>query len=239
MTVRGYEKYQENSHPAFAFNAIYFPYYFSLACGEGVYSSSETGSIAFSVEFQGVLNESSVLSQAIDCGSSGIATVEAKVYDENDSYLIGGGPWNCEAHSGTITGVPAGLNRKVVILGKDSSGDVLYRGEVTGVTVTAGQTSSSGTIIAEPFQTTPLGPADSSTVTKGAFSFEWSSITGAAEYRIWVATDSSLINLIIDTTTTGATYTPSGLSYDTTYYWEVYPIDSYGNEGAGSGVWSF
>ncbi|MCD6265698.1 MAG: hypothetical protein J7K02_07025, partial [Deltaproteobacteria bacterium] len=132
---------------------------FLSACGEEpTHSSSETGSIAFCVEFQGAQKKIAVLSQAIDCGSSGIATVEAKVYDENDSYLTGGGPWNCEAHSGTITGVPAGLNRKVVILGKDSSGDVLYRGEVTGVTVTAGQTSSSGTIIAEPFQTTPLGP---------------------------------------------------------------------------------
>jgi hypothetical protein len=63
--------------------------------------------------------------------------------------LPSGGPWDCEAHQGTITGVPAGSNRKFVILGKDSSGNVLYRGETTGRTVSANQLTTTDTIVAE------------------------------------------------------------------------------------------
>ena len=116
------------------------------ACGEAIYSSSETGSIAFSLELQGAPNEISGPSQAIDCGTSGISTVEAKVYDEDGALIASGGPWNCGAHSGTITSVPAGSNYKVVVLGKDFEGDILYQGEQTGITVTAGQTNNIGTI---------------------------------------------------------------------------------------------
>jgi hypothetical protein len=124
---------------------IYF-IIFTSACGEAIYSSSDTGSIAFSVELQGASNEISGPSQAIDCESSGISTVEAKVYDEDGSLLASGGPWNCGAHSGTITGVPAGSNRKVVILGKDASGSVVYSGAKAGIMVTAGQTTNAGEI---------------------------------------------------------------------------------------------
>jgi len=117
------------------------------ACGDAIYSTSETGSITFSVEWQGAPSESPGRYTAVlNCAAAGVATVEAEVYDENDSYLAGGGPWNCDDHSGTITGVPAGSNRKVVILGKDSSGNVLYRGEATGITVIANQSTDAGTI---------------------------------------------------------------------------------------------
>lgn len=137
------------------------------ACGDAIYSSSETGSIAFTVEWKDAPSESSGRSIAsLDCAGAGVDTVEGEVYDGNDSYLTGD-EWNCEAHSGTIAGVPTGSNRKVVILGKDSSGNVIYRGEVTGITVTAGQTTNAGTIVVEAVgdsddsdETTPPGEID-------------------------------------------------------------------------------
>ena len=119
---------------------------FLSACGEAIYSSSETGSIAFSLELQGDPNEIAGPSQAINCEDSGVSTVEAKVYDEDGSLIASGGPWECLVHSGTITSVPAGSNRKVVILGKDASGSVLYSGAFAGITVTAGQTNDVGPI---------------------------------------------------------------------------------------------
>jgi len=133
--------------PLLHFALCIFLIIFLSACGEAIYSSSETGSIAFSLELQGSPNEISGFSQAIDCADSGVSTVEAKVYDEDGALIANGGPWDCIVHSGTITSVPPGSNRKVVILGKDASGSVLYSGALAGITVTAGQTTPAGEII--------------------------------------------------------------------------------------------
>jgi hypothetical protein len=125
------------------FGLLIFLIIFVSSCGDAFHSSSssETGSITFSVEWPGAPQESSGrYATTLDCAGAGVSTVEASVYDENDSYLVGGGPWNCSAHSGTITGVPVGSNRKVVILGKDSSGNDVYSGEGTGITVQVNQT---------------------------------------------------------------------------------------------------
>ena len=123
---------------------------FISACGEANHSSYDTGSISFSVEWIGAPTIkgtfSSAITRALNCATSGVATVEGEIYDENDNYLVGGGPWNCDAHAGTIENVSAGSNRKIVILGKDSSGNVTHRGEKSGIDVTAGQTTNAGTI---------------------------------------------------------------------------------------------
>ncbi len=86
----------------------------------------------------------------IGCSAVGVATVEGEIYDENDTYLAGGGPWNCSAHAGTIENVPVGLNRKIVLLARDKNGNVKYRGEMSGITVTACQATSAGTIVLIP-----------------------------------------------------------------------------------------
>ena len=63
----------------------------------------------------------SAITWALDCNTSGVATVEGKIYDQNNTYLTGVDPWNCEAHADTIENVPAGSNRKAEILGKNPS----------------------------------------------------------------------------------------------------------------------
>jgi len=55
-----------------------------------------------------------------------------------------------EDGQGTIDGVPVGTERALKILGLDSTGAVLYVGEVTNITVVAGQTSDAGTVVMEP-----------------------------------------------------------------------------------------
>jgi len=119
----------------------------------GCGSESETGSISFSIELQSATTEGlDRHATVLDCAASGVSTVEGTVYDENDSFLTDGGPWNCDDHSGTITGVPVGSDRRVAILGKDSSGNILYRGEVTSITVTADQITDAGIITLAPMQ---------------------------------------------------------------------------------------
>ncbi len=55
-----------------------------------------------------------------------------------------------EAGQGTIDGVPVGVERVLKVLGLDGAGAVLYSGEVTNITVVAGQTSDVGTVVMEP-----------------------------------------------------------------------------------------
>ncbi|QOX79591.1 carboxypeptidase regulatory-like domain-containing protein [Trichlorobacter lovleyi] len=55
-----------------------------------------------------------------------------------------------EDGQGTIDGVPVGTERVLKILGLDSAGAALYAGEVTNITVVAGQTSDAGTVVMEP-----------------------------------------------------------------------------------------
>jgi hypothetical protein len=64
----------------------------------------------------------------IECAGQGVATVEAKVYDPDNAYLAGGGPWDCSTGQGTISAVPAGSGRTVVVWGKNTDGKVVFSG---------------------------------------------------------------------------------------------------------------
>ncbi len=215
------------------------------ACGEAIYLTFETGSIAFSVEWLGAPQQSSGrYAAALDCDAAGVATVVAEVYDESSLYLTSGGPWLCSAHTGTIQNVPVGSDRTVVVLAKDINGDVLYRGEKSGIAVSAGDTTDAGTIVVElfspPFDAPVLvTPTHEETVTRGSYSFEWNLIAGALQYQIQVSTDSNFPSTVIDETVTTTSYTPIAALSAGTYYWRVRAEDSYGNESAWSEVWSF
>ena len=137
-----------------AFSSLLILLYACISCSDSETSyntSSDTGTITFALNFQGApTKDTDRRAQQLDCDTAGVETVEGEVYDENDSLLASGGPWECAAHEGKITRVPAGSNRKVVILCKNSSGDTCYRGEVTDITVVAGQTTEPIDITLEP-----------------------------------------------------------------------------------------
>lgn len=149
-------------------------------CGSNDYApSSGTGSIAFGVNWEGAptlapsnlelkTSNAALMAASLDCTTSGVNTVSATVYDSANNAVASGGPWSCSAHTGTVNNIPAGSNLKFVVSGKDSSGNVLYQGSQTGVTITASQTTNVGTII----------------VTKA-----WTTLTPTSEYITTVVID--------------------------------------------------
>ncbi len=132
----------------------------------------------------------------IDCSSLGVLTVTANVYDSSNTYLINGGPWNCSDHTGTITGISAGDNRKLTIYGKDSSDRIIYRGEVTGVTITANQTTNAGQVTMSTVASDTTAPTDGTLSATGGnqqVSLSWSgfSDSGGIDYYKLVYSTSS------------------------------------------------
>jgi hypothetical protein len=88
-------------------------------------------------------------------------------------------------------------------------------------------------------------PADGSSITFPAqpFRLAWSAVPGAAKYAVSVASDPALGSLIGNgqpIVTQATTFTLSSpLAPSQTYYWGITPLDSAGNPGAPSPVWSF
>ena len=134
--------------------------FFASACGDTDYSSgdnrsSESGSISFSVEWQGAPTvrgaAGSNVTRFLDCTMTGVSTVEAEVYDQSGNSIASGGPWNCAAHSGRIDNVPVGFNYIIEIIGKNQWGDIIYQGVQTGINVYTGQTTDAGEITVSPY----------------------------------------------------------------------------------------
>jgi len=100
------------------------------ACSENDYqeaTSDETGSISFNVEWIGapsLTEKTSVYTRALDCQASNIDTVTFEIRDENDNPLADDS-WECSIGEGTVSGVPAGTNRKLIVEGKDNQDRVL------------------------------------------------------------------------------------------------------------------
>jgi len=196
--------------------------FFTSACTNSDHSSSGTGSISFSVEWRGAptIKDASglAITRALDCVDYGIVSVEAHIFDENGSYLTAGGPWLCSAHAGTIENVPEGLNRRVVVSGKDSNDNLLYSGEVTGITVTTGQTTNAGTIVVNPVNTAPTSPTNvSATAGNGQVTISWDSVSGATSYKIYWATWSE----VSKTSYEGITSPDTSINPDTTVFESV------------------
>ena len=140
--------------------------------------------------------------------------------------------------------MPVGLDRTAVVLGKDINGDVLYRGEQSGITVTAGETADAGTIVVELFNPALnppvlISPTNEETVKSGSFSFQWNPVYGASENQIQVSTDTNFTSTVIDETVTTTYHTPTTTLSAGTYYWRLRTEDSYGNQSAWSEVRSF
>lgn len=213
-----------------------------LACGGSGSSTDaifDTGALNFRIAYQGAEKGQRFKAAVIDCAGEGIATIEAEVYDSNFTSLSVGGPWDCDAGHGTIRSVPAGSDRIIVVLGKNSAGNIVFRGEKSGIDVVSGRENNAGTIDCTLFVPNLLTPADGSVVGDTAMGLSWQYVAGADSYRIIVSEKSDPNDPIIDTTTTVENYTPSGLSDTKTYYWHVAAIDTFQHQGVVSSVWSF
>jgi hypothetical protein len=233
---------------------FYFLYIFMIflisGCGGGgddsFYSeSSETGSASFNIAWHDTpvvgAAENAIVTPTIDCEAAGVSIIIFEVYDGSNTYLTSQ-DFVCSAGQGTITDVPVGTDRELVILGEDAEGNILLHGTITGITVNAGQINDAGTIDVYPFVvSTLLSPGDGSEVIIDDFSLEWTPVNTAYNYRIQVSEDSDpgFNNPIIDETTINPPYQPSGLLASTKYNWKVFARDIHANQSAESDVWSF
>lgn len=210
-----------------------------LACGGDNGNSedrhSSTGALAFMIAYQGDNRNAPARAAVMDCTGQGIVTVEAAVYGTNNGFLAGGGPWDCDAGHGSISAVPAGGGRTVVVLGKDTNGYVIFRGQKSGITVAADSVSNAGTINCSAFVPTLLDPPDGAVVQADTMELTWNSVSGAARYRV-VVTEPDNLMPIIDTTLIEQRYAPLGLSISKTYNWQAFAVDGYGNMGIGSEI---
>ena len=235
-----------------------------FGCGSDMNTASndtgDTGSAVFSLKWETSQNSNdmslralslskgeaiSELSYApqIDCSALGVLTVTANVYDSSNTYLINGGPWDCTAHSGTITNVPAGDSRKLTIYGKDSSDRIIYRRQVTGVTITANQTTNAGQVTMStvaPDTTAPTDGTLSATAGSSQVSLSWSNFSdsgGIDYYKLVYSTSSTPSSCSAGTQIylgSGTSYTHTGRTSGTTYYYVVTAVNSYGESSESS-----
>jgi len=179
-----------------------------------------------------------VTAQAEPVNCDLIENIICEVYDGSNTYLTSE-VFPCSAGQGTIDNIPAGEDRAFVILGQDVDGNILYHGELSGITITAGETNDLGIIDVYSFVPTLFTPADGENVTVNSFSLIWDSVENAHAYNILVSEDDNFGTTIIDETIPNTEYTPSDLSALTTYYWKVFARDIHANQGADSEVRSF
>ncbi len=66
----------------------------------------------------------------------------------------------------------------------------------------------------------------------------WNSVSGAASYRLQVSTVQSFGSTLVDQSLSGTSFSPSGMSANTTYYWRVNASNA-GGSSVWSAVWSF
>ncbi len=197
------------------------------------YDLSNTGSYACSIKWPEdvpTLETASTVSRGIDCDAAGVATVAFTFYDGSGSYLTGD-EWSCSLHQGTVHGIPAGINRRLVVTGKDASGAMLYWGEETGITIVAGQTTQGGEIEMEyVYGTVPSTPPNvTATAGDGQITISWDTVTGATSYNIYWSTSTGVtISTSTKISNVTSPYTHTGLTNGTTYYYVVTAENSYG-----------
>ncbi len=229
-------------------------------CGSDMNTSSnDTGTLSFALKWETPNNISSPpvgegkgegegegvsYAPQIDCTAIGVSTVSANVYDSGGTYITSGGPWNCSDHSGTITGISAGINRMITVNGKDSSSRIIYNGQITGVTINKDQTTDAGQITMTYVANDTTAPTDgslSASAGSSQVSLSWSGFSdsgsGLGSYKLVYSTTSTPSSCSSGTqifTGTSTSYTHTGLTNGTTYYYRICATDKAGNTSSGA-----
>jgi len=94
-------------------------------------------------------------------------------------------------------------------------------------------------VAAPPSCVSPVSPVAGATGISISTSLNWGAASGASGYYLFLGTNNPPTNLINGLNVGNVTsYTPSLLSYNTTYYWQVIPYNANG-QPTGCLVWSF
>ena len=179
----------------------------------------------------------SQLAAALDCVGSSVEVVAVQVWDDDTGeWLVSSPEWACSAGGGTVTGIPVGDNRRFVVLAEDSDGNVIYQGEIGGITIKANEITRNIEVDAYPFVPALNAPANEAEVELDHFSLEWGQVENADQYWVLVATDDTFDDdqVVIDTTITETTYAPTDLDPSTRYYWRIHALDAQLNPSAAS-----
>jgi Fibronectin type III domain len=196
---------------------------------------SETGSATFNVAWHeapviqasGNILRPAAEPEPVDCER--IDDIICEVYDGSNTWLTSKTFDDCSAGHGKIDNIPVGTNRKFVVLGvvygEDDEEQILYHGEASGVTITAGQTTDAGTIDSYYFVPTDLKVED---VSSSAISLSWNaSASNVVDAGFNVYRDRELLESVSLTS-----YSDTGLIPSTEYCYTVSAYDAAGNGAA-------
>ncbi|HUI44839.1 MAG TPA: Ig-like domain-containing protein [Nitrospirota bacterium] len=121
--------------------------FFSACSGSGGDAqNSGTGGISFKLVMQPSSGSGAhILTPAFNsCVDYGIGTIAATV--SSGTTTVTSNSFPCAAHQGVILGVPAGSNYTLQVEGLSSGMATIWRGLISSITVTTGQTTNAGTI---------------------------------------------------------------------------------------------
>ena len=221
-------------------------------------ASSGTGSIIFSLQWEGPSPASAIhaaLAPSGDvCVDYGIETIMADVYNSSNE-VVASKSWPCSDRQGTISDVPIGSDMWIIVEGTVSD-IVLWRGETTGITVFAGETTQAETVTMNYIGDDMTAPTvDSTNPTNGATDVSiYTAITATfSETMVSASVNTSTVTLKTGTTTVSgfvtynsstrtATFSPySKLSSSTTYTATITTEvqDRTGNQMEQDYIWSF
>jgi hypothetical protein len=200
--------------------------------------SSGTGSAVFTVTWHdnSVIEDSEnslVTAQEgpvpLSCEDVGVEEIICEVYEVKDgssTFLTSGGPWDCSLHGETINGIDAGADRTFVLLGvfygEDNKENILYRGEVSGVTITAGQTTDPIPIHSFPF--VPTG-VEAKAVSSSQIDLSWNATDDVGVIGYTIYRNGSFLKIVSSILTSDTDLNPS-----TEYCYTVSAFDETGNE---------
>jgi formylglycine-generating enzyme required for sulfatase activity len=85
----------------------------------------------------------------INCNTAGISIVRFVFFNTADTLLVED-QFPCGDHHMTVTDIPAGINRRVVVTAEDQTGEALLRGEEHNITIQANQETKGGDIEMTP-----------------------------------------------------------------------------------------
>jgi hypothetical protein len=100
--------------------------------------------------------------------------------------------------------------------------------------------SETFTLVVNPPAAAPVfvAPSDAAANVNVLTAFDWNAVTGAASYKLEVATDVNFANIVADVTVTPTNHTLTApLNVNTTYYWRVTAFNACG--GTTPAPWSF
>lgn len=201
-----------------------------ISCDLEKYSIYHTGIINFNIRLhasdqQNPITADKLLSEI--CDEAGITFIDVSVYNSDGTKLITDRLEPCPSHAMTLSDVPAGKHRTIVVLCKNGNGNVLYRGEQIDVNVRLGETVYAGKIECRSFIPKHVVPPS---ISYGELKIQIDAVQGAEEYQFIISTSPDLRDYSLYTTA-DTTFLSFGYLDDTTYYWQINAIDTDGNVG--------